>query len=177
MASRARRRVFFSVSIACVFDLSFISIRSFLISMFLKTAIALINIRIMVAFLYFQCLTVNSAIYHLQYTGTITGLRLIAMDGKILVYLPGCNHEAYASYRLKWLYHMTSSAFFANLVCDMPINITVNTSSSYSLHSQLHFSTLDLLRKIAFLKLRPKPAICKSSDIKCNVASILSLLK
>ena len=34
MASRARRRGIFSVSIACVFDLSFISIRSFLISMF-----------------------------------------------------------------------------------------------------------------------------------------------
>ena len=105
-------------------------------------------------FLYFQCLTVNSAIYHLQYTSTITGLRLIAMDGKILVYLRAVIMKRMLRTVQSGLPH-DSSAFSPISVCDMP-HITVNTPSSYSLHSQLHFSTLDLLRKNCFSETAPK---------------------
>ena len=75
-------------------------------------------------------------------------------DDKILVYLRAVIMKRMPRTVQSGLPH-DSSAFSPISVCDMP-HITVNTSSSYSLHSQLHFSTLDLLRKNCFSETAPK---------------------
>ena len=76
------------------------------------------------------------------------------MDGKILVYLRAVIMKRMLRTVQSGL-PLDSSAFSPISVCDMP-HITVNTPSSYSLHSQLHFSTLDLLRKNCFSETAPK---------------------